>query len=397
MKADKKYIIILAAIFVLLIVVEYNQPKPIDWNATYSKKDKIPYGNYVVYDYLADLFPNQKITTTEKGIYRTLENSYSPNGNYIIIGSTFEPDTLDLNSLRDYVMSGHNAFVSAEYFNNAFSDSLKFKCEEGSFFAANNILSKDSTSLNFTDPSVHSERNFNYRRGTVEYYFSSFDTAHTTVLGRSSKNNANFIAVQYGKGNFYVSTVPIAFTNYNALKGNNSEYISRALSYLPVADTYWDEYYKPGSHIESSPLRFILGNESLKAAYIVMIFSLLFYIVFETKRKQRIIPVITPLKNTSLEFVETIGRLYYQKGTRSGIAHKKIVFFLDYIRTRYNIATNIFNDAFYSSLASKTLIPAEELQNLFTFISQVQAANTIDEIALMQLNNQIETFYRKTK
>ena len=61
------------------------------------------------------------------------------------------------------------------------------------------------------------------------------------------------------------------------------------------------------------------------------------------KRKQRIIPVITPLKNTSLEFVETIGRLYYQKGTRSGIAHKKIIFFLDFIRTRYNIATNVFN------------------------------------------------------
>ncbi|HXP49053.1 MAG TPA: DUF4350 domain-containing protein [Bacteroidia bacterium] len=394
MKAERKYIFLLVTIFILLVVVEYNQPKPVDWEPTFSKKDKIPYGNFVVYDYLSDIFPGKKIVTADKGLYRTLGSRSEPCNNYIIITDSFWPDTLDLDYLKEYVKSGHNVFVSANHFDGTFSDSMKFSCKRNYIL---DVLSKDSTSINFTAKEIHAEKDFKYKKGTVEHYFELIDSVNTTVLGRNSKGQINYMAIKYGEGTFYLSCVPYAFTNYNALKGKNGEYIYRALSYLPVADTYWDEYYKPGDKTSGTPIGFILGNNSLKAAYYVMILGLLLYILFEGKRKQRIIPIITPLKNTSLEFVETIGRLYYQKGTRSGIAHKKIIFFLDFIRTRYNIATNVFNESFYTALASKTLIPADELQSLFTFITQVQAAPAIDEVSLMKLNNQIENFYRKTQ
>jgi hypothetical protein len=45
MKKEWKYKGLLAAIFILLIVVEINKPKPVDWTPTFSRKDKIPYGN----------------------------------------------------------------------------------------------------------------------------------------------------------------------------------------------------------------------------------------------------------------------------------------------------------------------------------------------------------------
>lgn len=303
------------------------------------------------------------------------------------------PDTLDLACLFNYVKRGHSAFIAANDFGGHFADSLKLKTW-GNYEL--NPVSNDSTSLNFTNPLLHSEKNFKYRNGTVDFYFSRYDTAKTTVLGVNSKNKPDYIAIKFGEGAFYLSTVPYAFTNYNALKGNNAEYIFRAMSYLPVADTYWDEYYKPFK-TQDTPLRFILTNAPLKAAYYMLLFGLLLYIIFEGKRKQRIIPVITPPQNTSLEFIETIGRLYYQKGTHTGIAHKKIIFFLDYIRTKYNIATNVYNDTFYTLLSGKTLIPADELKNLFTFIGQVQQASGIEESTLVTLNNKIENFYRKTQ
>jgi hypothetical protein len=394
MKGDRKYMFFLAAIFILLVLVEYYSPKPVNWKPTFSKKDKIAYGDYVVFDYLSDIFPGKQIKTVNKALYNTLSNENSPCDNYIIITDDFEPDTLDMDYLCNYVKAGHSAFISSDYFGESFADSIKFKAKREYNFDA---LGKDSTSLNFAATGLHSEKNFEYKKGTVENYFESYDTGKTAVLGQNSKLRPNFIAVNYGKGKFFLSTVPFAFTNYNALKKNNGDYISAALSYLPVADTYWDEYYKPYGHTSSTPISFILENISLKYAYFLLMFALLLYVIFEGKRKQRTIPVIVPMKNTSLEFVETIGRLYYQKGTTIGIAHKKILFFLDYVRTRYNVTTTIFSDQFYASLSSKTQIPVEELQKLFTFISNVQASNKIEELTLISLNNQIENFYRKTK
>ncbi len=394
MKGDRKYIVLLACVFILLVLVEYYSPKPVDWKPTFSKKDKIAYGDYVIFDYLSDIFPGKEIKTATRGLYNTLSGNDTLNANYIIVTDDFEPDTLDLDYLRNYVSSGHSAFIAADYFGDSFSDSLKFKYKREYDLDA---LGKDSTSINFVAPSLHFTKNFQYKKGTIETYFDKYDAANTSVLGENSKSRPNFISVKYGKGTFYLSTVPFAFTNYNALKANNGEYIFRALSYLPVADTYWDEYYKPFSHVSSTPLAFILENASLKYAYWILIFAALLYIIFEGKRKQRIIPVITRAKNTSLEFVETIGRLYHQKGKPADIAQKKITFFLDHIRTKYNISTNDFSPEFHASLSRKTHLPIDELQKLFTFISTVQKAGTIDETSLLNLNNQIENFYRKTQ
>jgi uncharacterized protein DUF4350 len=394
LKKDRKYIAAFIFAFALLVFVEYIAPRPINWNPTFSKKDKIPYGDFALYDFLSDIFPNQKVTTIEKPIYNTLSDTVQKGTNYIIINETFGLDTLNLKYLMQYVKNGNNVFIAAENFNGAFADSLKLSTWVG---LSLNPITKDSTSLNFSDESIHSNESFRYKKGSVDYYFASYDTARTTVLGTNSEKKDNYIQVKYGDGAFYLSTVPLAFTNYNALKGKNSEYIFRALSYLPVANTKWDEYYKVTREQGGSPLRFILSNGALKAAYYLMLFGLILYVIFEGKRKQRVIPIIKPLQNTNLEFVETIGRLYYQKGSNTGMARKKIVFFLDHIRSEYNIQTSAFNEDFYNSLSAKTEIAKEELKNLFTFIQRVQVLSNVDEQTLLSLNNQIETFYRKNK
>lgn len=394
MKSDRKYYILLAIAFIVFVVVEYNAPKPVNWIPSYSKKDKIPYGGYVIYDFLTDLFPGKNITEAKLAAYNFLDDEDSGT-NYIVVNNAFNPDTLDSRTIRNYVEVGNNVFIAAEDFNGALADSLKIKTAEDFFFMNN---SKDSISLNFTEKEFHAAKDYKYRKGTVDYYFTNYDTAHTTILGKNSLGKPNYIRITYGGGAFYLSTVPLAFTNYNALKGENSEYISRALSYLPVADTRWDEFYKPNNHEEAdTPLRFILNNDSLKRAYFIMMFGLLLYILFEGKRKQRIIPVIKPMENTSLEFVETIGMLYYQKGTNAGIAFKKIQFFHDHLRNVYNIKTISTGEDFYKTVSRKTGVEISEIRNLFTFINSVGKMGTVDEATLISLNNMIEDFYQKTK
>ena len=65
-------------------------------------------------------------------------------------------------------------------------------------------------------------------------------------MGSEHGAGINYIRCAYGEGFFYFHSIPTAFTNYNILRNDNADYISKALSYLPIQTTYWDEYHKAG-------------------------------------------------------------------------------------------------------------------------------------------------------
>jgi hypothetical protein len=85
-----------------------------------------------------------------------------------------------------------------------------------------------------------------------------------------------------------------------------------------------DEYYKPNKfRAAQTPLRYILSVPAYRWAYYVAIFSILIYVVVYARRQQRIIPIIEPFKNLSLEFARTVGTLYYQQKDHRDLAEKK--------------------------------------------------------------------------
>ena len=189
----------------------------------------------------------------------------------------------------------------------------------------------------------------------------------------------------------------MAFTNYYALRRNNAEYAYRALSYLPVQEVLWDEYYKPNRLDASTPLRFVLRDPALKGAYWTLIALVLVFMVFEARRRQRIIPVIAPLKNTTVEFVETIGQLYYQHAGHANLAEKKITYFLDYVRHHLGLPTHTVDSAFLDRVAERSGVPAEAVRAVFEAVGEVRGQGSLSEAGLHRLNTRIETFYRQSK
>ena len=47
-KSIKIYIAVLVFILAVILIIDRDQPKPIDWRPTYAVNDKIPYGLQVV-------------------------------------------------------------------------------------------------------------------------------------------------------------------------------------------------------------------------------------------------------------------------------------------------------------------------------------------------------------
>ena len=86
----------------------------------------------------------------------------------------------------------------------------------------------------------------------------------------------------------------------------------------------FDSDYKEGTYASDSPLRFIFSQPSLKWAWLLALFFIITFMLFNAKRRQRAIKIITPLRNTTVQFTKTVANLYYESKDHTNIIDKKM-------------------------------------------------------------------------
>ena len=410
MKQYRIYLIILFSTVIGFVLFEIYKPKPTDWTATFSNKDKIPYGCELLYHLLPDVFPNQKISDERLPFFTKNRKVNLPlKSNYLYIYRYFRADSLSLTKLLDYVQKGNSAFIASENFF-GLDDRLHFQTSY-----VKNLALNDSLSINFINPIIKKSSDYKYQRQSADAYFELKNGIENrnniTVLGKNSMGFPNFIEINFGKGKFFLNTVPMAFTNFNIVNTNCADYAFKALSYLPEQPIFWDEYVNVVSigkttksisksrevrgenEVAESPFKFIVSQSALKWAYFVTLTTLLIYLIFEGKRRQRVIPIMETPQNTSLQFVEMISSLYYDQKNHKAIADKKITHLFFYIRTKFYLKTTVVDQEFMNDLSSKSGISLQEINDLFEYISFVQNNEYITENQLITLNNHVESFY----
>lgn len=400
-KALPIVLIIIVLIITAAVVIGVRTTKTIDWEESFNEASNKPYGVSVFYKELPNLFKKQKIRT----VYHQPDSYLRANseggkgdhiaeGSFIIIGNSdyLEDDSID--KLLSFVDDGNTLFISDYYFSQKIHDTLNIDVD----YILNEKDSISYESLKYIDiEDIIIDRN----KG--DNYFSSFDTIHYKILGYSKIDykHVNFIEVPFGKGNIYLHLEPKAFTNYNILKEDRYKYVEGILSYLPENNIYFDSYTKIqtgyyGENVEKeSNLSWFLEQLSFRWAwYTAIIFGILF-MIFNAKRRQRIIKVIKPLQNTTIAFVKTISNLYFETQDHKNLIDKKITYFLEKIRSDFNLETSNLDDVFIVRLASKTGKKKEDIKKLVDFINWLRSKNEFFEDNLIKLNRHIEAFYSK--
>jgi hypothetical protein len=391
---DWKYILYVGSAIALFVIVKLLAPKQYDWVETYAYDDKNPYGAYAFNNLLPEVFKDNKIRHSYQTLYE-LKDTLQSRGNLLIIASRFNPEKEDVEVLLKHVSNGGSAFISAEYFSGILADTLRISARDF-LFDFQEWEQKDTTYLKFSNTRLDTAKHYLYRRDNIHNYFHKLDTTGITVIARNDLDKPVTISMHIGNGNLILNSTPLAFTNIYILAGHNHEFVSTTLSNLPSGPVQWTEYYQMGRMETATPLRFILTNESLKWAYYLTIFSLLIFMIFEAKRKQRIIPIMKPLANTTMEFVTTIGNLYYQNGNHKDLAEKKILFLLDKIRTQYLMNTAHLDEHFIRTLTLKSGRPEGDVRSLFRTINYIQQSTIIAPEDLIDLNSKIENFNRRS-
>lgn len=390
---------LLATVLLSIIVTEIVRPKPINWRPSYTSTSKIPFGCFVLFNELPTIFPNSKIQTVQESVYDLLVTRDSSRlSSYVIINDFISLDKQETNQLLNYVAEGNQVFIAASELGGLLVDTLNIGIDR--YYD----IREDSITLNLTNNSFK-ENAFIFERGMVPAYFTSLDTANTEVLGQISfrnktfLNNAenafkkapNFIRTKFGKGSFLINTTPIGFTNYYMLK-ENEMYVAHAFSYLQDELLYWDDYKKSGRAIITSPLRFVLTQPALKWVYYLSMAGLLLFVIFKAKRQQRIIPIIKPLENSSVEFARTVGSLYHHSKDFTSLNNKKINFFLSHLRRQYYVDTTVIDEQFTTQLAIKSGHSLKETKELIEFIIGLKKRSIHSEQDTIALSQKINTF-----
>ena len=396
----KKY----APLLLLFLLIGCNKT---DWNENFKEKEKSPFGNYIIYNEAETLFKNQKVTLLKENIYDYLafNSAYDSTKtyNYVAIKhSGYKLTNTGVTELLDFVAKGNNVFLAFNSFKDSLKSSLKFttnnldkdvydvkglKKLEGTFELNNKAFSKTS---------------FSFDRNIRRNYFLQYNENTTSVLGTFAVDGEkvpNFIKIHYGEGAFYLHTQPIAFTNYYLLN-NKEEYAANVFSYLPNADVIWDPQIKSSKYEDkkeddNNVFKFFLEHPTLTWFLFVSLIGLLLFMLFNARRKQRPIPIIKPLQNSTVEFTQTIANLYLKEQDHKNLVDKKIAYFLEKVRSKYLLDTSNLNTDFIEKLASKSGNDLQRTKYLVNTIITLNKKTECLEEELIVLHKMIENFLNK--
>jgi hypothetical protein len=120
-------------------------------------------------------------------------------------------------------------------------------------------------------------------------------------------------------------------------------------------------------------------------------------IITHMARRQRLIPVRVANKNTTVEFTQTIARLYYNQKDNRNIALKMIQHFLEHIRTQHYLPNQKLDTEFARTLAGKTSTKLEKAGKLVAAMAAIQDGGAVSDELLLWLNREISDLYNPAK
>jgi hypothetical protein len=385
-----------------------------NWYQSFDKQSNEPYGTLVIKKMLEASHGGTKTINEKEPLHKILSGKKFTKTDYVLIGQSIYLDPQDVEALKIFLADGNNVFIATLEPPESLLEAVYVNdCESPISYD----YEMDTTvHANFYHPTLHRNRDysFSYRSGADDYpyFWRTLDasalcdsTVGFSSLGYQENDRVNFFRITYGAGDgqVYLHTAPIMFTNYFISKAEKMEYASGVFRHLNGDNLIWDEVSKvPFSQLQNpydSPLYYIMQQPALKYAWWMLLAGAVLYIIFASKRTQRIIPVIEPKTNTSLEFLNVISSLHYQNPDHLDMGRKKMKYFLYFIRARYGINAPTFTQDHVKRLAEKAKVDVADVQAILDRYKTIESYATFNEEPdrLVALYQAIEKFYKTCK
>lgn len=459
MKSSRNFLFAMLVLFVLFCLLQVNLPKKFVWSPTFSHVDKQPLGCFVFDSVLTQSLPNG-YHVTKKTFFQLDQEHAKEKISVLMVVDQQDLKQLDVKYLCNIARRGGKVMVVAS---SSFDDgrnadtvvvdelerTFKVKIEDGIYFSLRGILSGlrahdndmyDTIYWNnretmyaaqsyrmfynmvggtlFVD-SVPKVKRLAYTLSTAGYdykydslYVGDF-TRFDTIVDKKErieridtsaiKKVPTAVSVPYGKGEVIFVSSPLLFTNYGMLEGNTFVYIFRLMSYLADLPVYRTEaYVKTDAMLvaEQSPFREFIKRPPLRWALYLALLGVVLFMIFTARRRQRVIPIMSKPANRSLEFIQLIGTLYYQRKDHVDLVRKKFKLFAEELRKTAGVDISDVNtdDREYLLLAEKTGMNSDRLKKVIRQIRLVlHSEGNISVEEMRSLIDAMDTIVRHAK
>ncbi len=459
MKSSRNFLFAMLVLFVLFCLLQVNLPKKFVWSPTFSHVDKQPFGCFVFDSVLSQSLPNG-YHVTKKTFFQLDQEHAKEKISVLMVVDQQNLKQLDVKYLCNIARRGGKVMVVAS---GSFDDgrnadtvvvdelerTFKVRIEDGTYFSLRGILAGlkahdndmyDTIYWNnretmyaaqpyrmfynmvggtlFVD-SVPKVKRLAYTLSTAGYdyrhdslYVGDF-TGFDTIVDEKErieridtfaiKKVPAAVSVPYGKGEVIFVSSPLLFTNYGMLEGNTSVYIFRLMSYLADLPVYRTEaYVKTDAMLvaEQSPFREFIKRPPLRWALYLALLGVVLFMIFTARRRQRVIPIMSKPANRSLEFIQLIGTLYYQRKDHVDLVRKKFKLFAEELRKTAGVDISDVNtdDREYLLLAEKTGMNSDRLKKVIRQIRLVlHSEGNISVEEMRSLIDAMDTIVRHAK
>lgn len=394
MKISRSFIIAISVLLILMFALQLNLPQRYSWIPTFSHKDKNPFGCYVFDSIMLQSVPSG-YSVTDKTLYRICHDGNKVN--VLIISDDVNLSKTDVDAIKDIAGRGGNVLIagnSKTY--NTTSDSLMIKnfgaCFKYGYFSITSLKRKIKNDASGSRDTIHwSMDNDVYKDNIYPVYsmmiedLMTADSADNTEViafrtgdAQDKELRVSPVAIrkEVGKGSVILVSTPLLFTNYGILDGSTTEYIFRLMSHIGNNHVVRTTSYMKTQDMadaEASPLRFFLGQPPLRTALYLALLVITLFLIFNARRRQRVIPVVEQPQNRSLEFVKLIGTLYYHNKDHSDIVRKKFAFFAEELRRllMVDITDRDADRHSFSVISLRTGLRLEEVETIISDIRKV--------------------------
>ena len=358
MKINRSFLVFLLFFLLLVLSLEYHLPRQFVWVPTFSHTDKQPLG-CALFDSLLSVSLPQGYALTRETFYQLEKDSASRRG-VLVVAGLLEGSQADVDALLRMAERGDKVMLVSTIFPQLLEDTLHFYCTYSHFtsvafqeYLVHNYFRRDTLRWikddcyashsyqvypPFLDSCLRSKASRNSRKDSCTICKDSFSCGKDSLQMRplavkTSTGDVLAMACPWGKGEIILVSTPLLFTNYGVTDGNTVHYLFRLLSQmgdLPIVRS--EGYTRDTAQKQLSPFRYLLSHPPLRWALYLSMLTIVLFMCFTARRRQRAIPVVEAPKNRSLEFIELIGTLYFQRGNRADLVRKKYQFLTEELR-----------------------------------------------------------------
>ena len=398
------------------------------WIQTYDPTSDEPYGTSLLPEILKSRYQGAEY----KELYRnwTVDGiSKSDSTLYVAIGNGLMYTQSEAKALANFVEDGGEAFLAAkEISNRLLTFIVADSCLGYKDLLPNNYLDSleqvvSASGAAFMMPVIRKQRgakgNGNYINAAA--YDCLINAENLLMIQHDSLDYAVYHDEQYsaqpimarfsyGDGHITLLSYPMLLTNVFATDSLGRNSMEEVLKLLPekVNQIVFDEQRRSseqavvqdnvpknreGYDDESNILKHVLARPPLATAWYLLLLGSIVFLIFGAKRRQRLIPLVQPRRNTTHEHLGNISRLYLSQPNNALMAGKQFSLFEAYCQRRFGLRP-LQNEADYDRFSKMAGVNTQHLETLKRYHSTVARKQPISNTGFVSIVRILQALYK---